>query len=290
MNPEPCPTLSEVYVSRHCSEEVLLNDLEKLKRLNPTEEKQSFAGNKVLHHYQLENLCQVKLKNGSFADLMNDPGKRQIFWERACKYARGSRANNLPLRAFEMWRRLNGCLVQMFKPSTAKMVYKTFNATSVLDPTAGWGGRMLGAWAAGIPYIGFDTNHSLAPAYSGMMNILPSDAQVEIRFEDCLKADFSQLAYDCVLTSPPYDNLEMYPGMTPFESKKTFFLTFLIPLLDKCRRHCKKDGWVCFNIPPAMYLTLTTTYKYEKCHRELSIVQQKVAGKTNQEKIYCWRV
>ena len=31
-------------------------------------------------------------------------------------------------------------------PKAAKHIYKKYGATSVLDPTSGWGGRMLGAW------------------------------------------------------------------------------------------------------------------------------------------------
>ena len=42
----------------------------------------------------------------------------------------------------------------------------------MLDPTAGWGGRMLGAWALGIDYTGVDTNTNMKIAYDNMMDML----------------------------------------------------------------------------------------------------------------------
>ena len=45
----------------------------------------------------------------------------------------------------------------MFK-STSKVFVSKIQCPCVRSNTAGWGGRMLGAWALGIDYTGIDTN------------------------------------------------------------------------------------------------------------------------------------
>jgi hypothetical protein len=241
----------------------------------------------------LDALCRVKLKNGSFKEMMDSDELRNDSWLKANKYANGSRENNLPMRLFELWRRMNGAIV-FFKPTTAMYLYKKYDAKYVLDPCAGWGGRMLGAWALDINYIGFDTNLSLQEPYNQMMtllhhrdNDLPNDT-LRMRWESSLDADFAGIYYDFVLTSPPYINLELYPGMTPFESKAKFYKEFLIPLIDKCRKYIKPGGKVCFNISPAMYRDLTDVFKYEKASEAINLLQQKVQGKDKGDKIYVW--
>ena len=107
-------------------------------------------------------------------------------------------------------------------------------------------------------------------------------------FESCLDVDFSEIEYDFVLTSPPYINLEVYENMTPYESNKAFYETFLTPLLNKCLKHIKNNGYVCFNISPTMYADLLK-YGYRACDMEYDILQQKRLGKDKQDKIYCWK-
>jgi len=244
----------------------------------------------VLYHFMLDALCHVRLKNGSFRDLMYSEELRNDMWAKANKYANGSRENNLPLRLFEMWRRMNGAIV-FFKPATAMYVYKKYKATSVLDPCAGWGGRMLGAWALNINYIGFDTNEMLRAPYTKMVPLLmkeKAESKLGMVWDNSLEADFTLYDYDFVLTSPPYLNLELYPGMTPFEGKEQFYKNFLIPLIDKCRKHIKAGGRVAFNISPPMYRDLTEVFKYEKASEAVPLLQQKVQGRDKGDMIYVW--
>ena len=112
-----------------------------------------------------------------------------------------------------------------FKPTIAMNVYSQVKATAVLDPCAGWGGRLLGAVAMGLKYVGIDTNVALKPAYDEMMTTLGITSTM--LWQDALSVDFSAIDYDCVLTSPPYVNLEIYEGMTPFQSDFAFYRTSL---------------------------------------------------------------
>lgn len=283
-----CPTYQEVVSAKSLSNNQLKNSLAALKRFKITDESpRCFAGNPVLYHYMMDALCNVKLKNGSFKDMMNSEEEREATWIKANKYAKGSRENNLPMRLFELWRRMNGAIV-FFKPTTAMYIYKKYAATSVLDPTAGWGGRMLGAYALDIRYTGIDTNTSLQPAYNDMMTLLNKGDDLKMIWKSCLDTDFSTIDYDCVLTSPPYINLEVYPGMTPFESKAVFYKEFLIPMIENSRKHIRRGGKVCINISPQMYKDLTETFKYEKATEAIDLKQQKVQGKDKGDKIYVW--
>ena len=283
-----CPTYQSVIEAKHLTTEEMAKALKTLKKFKPgTEPPRCFAGNPVLYHFMLDALCQVRLKNGSFKELMDSEELREDMWAKANKYANGSRENNLPLRLFEMWRRMNGAIV-FFKPTTAMYVYKKFGATSVLDPCAGWGGRMLAAWALDIKYIGFDTNPTLQYPYNDMMQLLNKGDSLRMLWTSSLTSNFSDIDYDFVLTSPPYINLEVYPGMTPFESKAKFYKEFLIPLIDKCRKYIKPGGRVCFNISPPMYKDLTKVFKYQEATEAVPLLQQKVQGKDKGDMIYVW--
>jgi hypothetical protein len=283
---EAVPTYLEVIQSKQISEAELLSEYKKLIKYKPSFEKRCFAGNPILYHYQLDNLCKVKSKKGkSFFDIMNEEEEKQYWWTKCNQYAHGSRPDNAPLRFFELWRRMNGAIV-FFKPTTAMAVYKHCNATKVLDVCAGWGGRMLGAMALNIEYTGIDTNTDLQEAYKGILS-LPHKSKAEILWKNALEFDFTSLEYDCVLTSPPYINLELYPHMDAWKSKDAFYKTFLIPLIDKCRKYIKEGGKVCFNISPVMYKELLS-YNYPKCVEELNMLQQKVRGIDKRDKIYIW--
>lgn len=284
----PCPTYDSVIQAKKLTDAKLKNALATLKRFKPTDDSpRCFAGNPILYHFMLDALCRVKLKNGSFKDMMDSDELRNDTWIKANHYAKGSRENNLPMRLFELWRRMNGAIV-FFKPTTAMYVYKKYNATSVLDPCAGWGGRMLAAWALDIKYLGYDTNPTLQYPYNDMMALLNKGDSLRMLWTSSLTSDFSDIDYDFVLTSPPYINVEVYPGMTPFESKAKFYKEFLIPLIDKCRKNIKRGGKVCFNISPAMYKDLTEVFKYEKASDAINLLQQKVQGKDKGDKIYVW--
>lgn len=283
------PSYEDIIEDKKLSKAERLADLEKLKAYKADTNERKFCGNPYLYHYQLDNLCRTALKShASLHDVMTkdeEGGPARLYAETIRRERTGSMAN----RMFECHRVNRGSVV-FFKPSTAKWIYKKFGATSVLDPTAGWGGRLLGAWALGIKYTGFDTNEALLPAYQAMLDEMPFEnpKDYQLIFQDCLEADFSKLSYDFVLTSPPYINLELYEGMTPFANDAIFYCHFLIPLLDKCLKYCKKGGWVCFNISPKMFKDLMAR-GYKKPDEEHDLLQQKRVGKDKGDKIYCWR-
>ena len=274
-------SFADIVEHKKITEDELIDDINKLKKYDANENKRCFYGNKFLYHFQMENLCKVSIKGmSSLYDIMNNDESYKKLYGRMLKLNRtGTLANKL----FEA-NRFNNAVV-FFKATTAKYIYNKYKATSVLDPTAGWGGRMLGADALGIKYTGIDTNTNMIDTYQEMINRLDGDNTMI--FDDCLNVDFSEIEYDFVLTSPPYINIEVYEHMTPYESNKAFYEKFLIPLLNKCLKHIKKDGKVAFNISPAMYKDLIK-YGFRKCDIEDELLQQKRLGKDKNDKIYIW--
>ena len=266
-----------------------------------------FAGNPLLYHYMLDVLCQVKNAQSSCIKDQAENEERRRYW--FAQMEKVKRTGTVATRFFECLR-LCQYAINFFKPTIAKFLYRKYQATRVLDPCAGWGGRLLGAMALpNVDYIGFDTNLLLRKPYQSMMkDILPRSHHFKVLYENheadfwkqeertfrmiwdsSLTHSFEGLHYDFVLTSPPYYNLEVYPGMTPFESEKFFYEGFLIPLLKKCLTHCKKGGWVCFNISPKMYELLTKRYGYKECDVQEDMLQQKRFAKDKADQTYCWR-
>jgi len=285
---EQTPTYAQVLAERHLTDEELNKEFALLQAYQPRETSRCFAGNPILYHYQLDNLCKVKTKKGSFYDMMLDDAKREEWWVKINKYANGSRPKTPATRLFEIYRRCTGAVV-FFKPTIAINMYHKYGATHVLDPCAGWGGRLLGALAKGITYTGMDTNLNLRPSYEAMMEQFGGRAKLV--WGDALEQDFAAIDYDMVLTSPPYwdtGNLEIYELMKVWKTEKEFYETFLIPLITKCRASIKRGGKVCFNISPKMYKALTGKYKFPACDEQVAMLQQKVQGKDKGDMVYVW--
>lgn len=283
-----------IVASKNYTPKQLLNDIKSLVDYKGDENIRCFAGNKLLYQYQMGNLCKTRIRKGakevpSLYDITQDEELYKKLWANMVKF---NRTGSIENRLFEA-NRLNNAIV-FFKPTTAKFVYNTLKATKVLDPTAGWGGRLLGAWSAGIDYTGIDTNTNLKPGYTKMIEQLTdyntklkkTNSKMDMIYQDCKDIDFATIDYDCVLTSPPYINLEIYENMTPFQSEKAYY-EWLTNLINKCLTHIKNKGWVCFNISPKLYKGLISA-GFRKCQMEIDLLQQKRFGKDKEDKVYCW--
>ena len=284
-------TIEDIENHKLITNQELNRDLDNLVLFDASSNKMSFAGNPFLYHFQMKNLLKCHREDGKTIYDLN-PEEWKVLIEQAKKKNRGGRtaAGNV----YECFRINKGSVV-MFKSSTAKYLYKKYNATSVLDPTAGWGGRMLGAWSLGIDYTGIDTNVQMISAYDKMISFLQSKnsliaSNLNMIWKSCLDVDFSKIDYDFVLTSPPYINLEIYEHMNLWNSNEAFYKTFFIPLFNKCMNHTKNNGYVCFNISPKMYND-ALYYGLTPCYEEEDLIQQlgQKKGKKKQDKIYVWK-
>ena len=294
-------TISDVEDHKLITIDELNKDLKNLLDFEAVENTNNFYGNPFLYHFQFKNLLNCKREGGrTIYEIYKDRAEWDKLIDSARKRNRGGRtaAGNV----FECFRINLGSIV-MFKSTTAKYLYKKYNAKSVLDPTAGWGGRMLGAWALGIDYTGIDTNTNMKPAYDKMTEYLSSynqfnnplfeqenNTDLKMIWDSALDVDFSKIDYDFVLTSPPYVNLEIYEHMDKWSSDEAFYKEFFIPLWQKSVDNIKKGGHVCFNISPKMYDD-AVEHGLQPCDDEEDLKQQlgQQTGKKKQDKIYIWQ-
>lgn len=144
--------------------------------------------------------------------------------------------------------------INQFRPSEAKRIYcELAPKTGILDFSAGWGGRCLGAMAYGIPYIGIDANKNLEPSYTNLIKTCDPDAEVQMIFKPSETVDFSKFDYDLVFTSPPYFMLEAYEKMPEYGSREGFLEKFFRPVVAKAWKNLKPNGHMALNMPKEMY-------------------------------------
>ena len=280
-------TWNDIVNHKQLTEDQLTWDLNRLRNYTAVSNRGNTFGNPFIYHYQLANMLDCRRHNKKhLRDLFHDP----VEYEQLIKATiQKNRKNRIPANDIFECYRMNTGSISIFKSSTAKYIYKKYNATKVLDPTAGWGGRMLAAHVLDIKYIGFDTNTNLKPAYDAMLSRL-NDSNLCMRWQDCLSADWTNIDYDFVLTSPPYVNLELYPHMTPWQTPTAFYQDFFVPLFEKCHEHIQPGGTICFNITPIMY-----EQALQQGLPPATIVEarpQPLGQKTNrskQDQIYIWK-
>ena len=260
-------TFEEVSSCKNISEAKVKADYKKLCDFEADTNPRKFCGNPTIYQYQMKNLlnCRRGTKNyKTLQEWFDDPELKEKLWQDAIK--RNRRKNAIqpsPTDVYECHRLNNGAIVP-FKASTAKYIYKKFGAKKVLDPTAGWGGRLLGASALGIDYVGIDTNINLKEGYEKMISDLNLKG-CEMIWKSCFDVDFREINPDLVLTSPPYGDMEIYEHMTPWGGWTAFFYDFMIPLMEKLFKECKCP--VCINMSPFMYEELTKWRQIHDCRK-----------------------
>jgi hypothetical protein len=320
--PETMPyTYEEVLKCKDITEEALLKDYKALCDFPADTNPRKFCGNKILYHYQMKNILACKRGNKGWKTLEEwfaDPELKEKLWKDTIKRNRRKKATvPSPTDVYECHRINNGAIV-FFKSSTAKYIYKKFNAKNVLDPTAGWGGRMLAAMSLGINYTGYDTNINMREAYIKMMDIDCPRVQKKVidgawsttgcykkdnslyrmrmNWQDCLDDTYYPNSwfvepYDLVLTSPPYGNMELYEHMTPWKNDNEYFTDFLVPLMNKLFEETICP--ICINVSPRIYHKLTSSlnnYGIRACDEEIDLRQQlgQQYKTKSQDLIYVW--
>lgn len=154
----------------------------------------------------------------------------------------------------------------LFNISYAKYIYSMFDAKTVLDPSAGWGDRLLGAAAAGVTtYHGIDPNTKMVPSYKAMISFVGRMVPLKfgsfsVRNQDFLEAEVKSNFYDMCFTSPPFYNYEIYSpdsdqSIVKYEGLEDWIVKFILPYVEKSIDAVKPGGIF------ALYMT-DTSYKY----------------------------
>jgi len=211
-----------------------------------------------LDHYFLRHRVKAKTKHHiSFADALKNSDRMKYINEKIEQIKKVSLADlneDHHLRQRYSVFQLYYGTINQFRPSEAKRVYCTLAPRiGVLDFSAGWGGRCLGAMAYGIPYVGIDANKNMEKSYSDMIRMAKPEASVKMIFKPSETVDFSKFKYDLIFTSPPYFMLEEYERMPGYGSKETFLELFFRPVVDSAWKNLHSPGYMALNMPKDMY-------------------------------------
>ena len=202
--------------------------------------------------YRLDTTTRKYINYYDFLDTELEEVKKKRYFKTFYKYYKKNKIRD-EITFYKFFQIYYGS-VNQFKPITAKYIYCKYNPTSIIDISAGWGGRMLGAISIdGLKYTGFDTNTELKKPYEEIIKDLNVENRIKIIFKDSSKVDYSKYDYDMVFTSPPYYMLEKYENMPQYESNEDFNEKFLYPVIKNSYKYLKPNGHYILNIPISMY-------------------------------------
>lgn len=266
----------EDYTIIH-KEKDLISDWNKLKAYsigNSNTSSTTRVGMKLCEHF-FPNFYKIKNSNGlSFEDAWTAENlEKALRWNR--------KSHSTPYMS-ELKRGIyfNCKLVKstMFRPHLAKIITSSHEGGVVLDPCAGWGGRLLGTVASGKHYIGFETNKETYDNLLKMCEFLKITDKVTLyNVGSEYLNDFVTAPVDIVLTSPPYFNLEIYTSSEKqsenkylsYEEWRDFWLKGVIV---SCLEKLKEDGLSCWNVHNVGKMKLIEDV--ENIHKEFGFLKQ----------------
>jgi hypothetical protein len=251
------------------SEEDVKNDYEMLKNMVTAVEfnERCRVGNNIVDFFTFRERLETRGKyNINFYDFFTniEEFKKKKFIQTMLTYyettknARGLKNEYVVLK--EVY---NICIsaINIFRPLVAVEVYQRFKPTRILDFSAGWGGRAVGAAVCNISYFGIDINAGLHDPYNKMSAFLNSNTSssassfINLLIADAVSFDYSTIVpgYDMVFTSPPYYFIEKYSHNEIYASKDDMDQKFYIPIFSNTYKHLLPGGHFVLNVNKEIY-------------------------------------
>lgn len=152
--------------------------------------------------------------------------------------------------------------VSNFRPTVAKYIYDTYAGNGqVLDFSAGFGGRLLGAIVSSKVknYVGFEPCLKTYNCLTQMNSLSSKGTIINQPFEDSI---LPQDYFDLAFSSPPYFNCEHYSdeptqSYIRYPTQELWRDGFLQTLCQKCYTCLKVGGFFVINVANVKtYLTL----------------------------------
>jgi len=145
--------------------------------------------------------------------------------------------------------------VSNFRPTAAHAIINHFTRVGdwVLDPCAGYGGRMLGAICANVNYTGLEPDErtwegltQIADTYTGYPNNV-------FAVPWCAENWWAHEHYDFAITSPPYFDTEKYSdapdqSYMKFPTYQKWKYGFLYRMIENVYKSLKPDSYFVLNI------------------------------------------
>lgn len=255
-------------------------------------------GNNVVDHFTfLERLYTKGKYNVNYYEFIEniEEFKKKKFIQNMLIYYDTVKNKNNTKNKYIVWKEVyNICIsaINIFRPIMAMEIYKKYKPTCILDMCSGWGGRLVGAAALGVPlYIGIDINNKLEKPYKDLAEFLEargSETRSKMIFEDALSVDYQELPkYDMVFTSPPYYFLEKYSNNVEYLSKTDMNAKFYQPLFQKTFDGMAIGGHYILNVNKEIYESVCVPL-FGTAHE---IMPMKKSKRQNEyrENIYVWK-
>jgi hypothetical protein len=165
-------TLEKMVVAKHIKDITYRDAINDFKMLKEYRYTRSRTGNLCVNYFTfLNQLDTVGNKGITFWHFFNN---LEEYKKKA--YVRNFLTNNegayTPIRlVYECFKLYFGSIGSFYSSTTAAII-KEFNPRHIIDPFAGFGGRMVGAMSCGVSYTGFDTNPDLYEPYKQIIQEL----------------------------------------------------------------------------------------------------------------------
>jgi hypothetical protein len=214
----------------------------------------SRPGHKLLDHYMPHFYRVANYKGVSVASLITQEAVEKALWANLAMHSTPYKSEIR--RMLVMTGGLSN--VTKYRTVTAKAIVEYFGARRVLDPCVGWGGRMLGTLVTGAEYVGCEPDPNTVAGLRGILAELPNPERATVFAQpveacwDRLHALRSMEAFDMVLTSPPYFNLELYTGgeqsVARFPTWSEWVAGWLKPTILGCLACLGEGGVSCWSV------------------------------------------
>lgn len=142
-----------------------------------------------------------------------------------------------------------------FKASLVVSIIDIFNSKKMLDFSAGWGDRLIGAIASDISYTGIDPNINLKRGHDEIIKDFGNSNLHKVIYQPSQQVDFSLLDrdYDLIYTSPPFFDLESYSNdktqsMETYPIYEEWLVYFLFNTIKKVWSCLKESGYMILYI------------------------------------------
>lgn len=203
-----------------------------------------------------------------------------------------------------------GQAVSNFRPTVARFLYKTYGnkSSKVLDPCAGYGGRLLGGLASYLEeYVGLDVNLTSIMGNQKLYDYVNSLVEIKTNVDLlCIPAEEynpEENYFDMVVTSPPYFNTEKYSdepdqSYIRYPTLQEWQHGFLAPMIDMSFRALKPGGYLILNVgsPIDEMAYLVGTCRFASQPHVWNMRLSKLLGQGNKqtikfklEPVYVWR-
>jgi hypothetical protein len=222
----------------------------------------SRIGNNIVDYFTFVHRLETKGKyNINFYEFIvniEEFKKKKFIQTMLTYYDEIKNKNNTKNKYVVLKETYNICIsaINIIRPLNYMEIYTKYNAKTVLDFCAGWGGAAVAASALNLDkYIGIEINTNLTNPYIKLIEYLnhKSKTEIEMYFDDALNINYDNIEYDTVFTSPPYYFIQKYKNNIEYKCKKDMDELFYKPVFKKTYDGLQKGGTYIINVCKEVY-------------------------------------